>query len=217
MTQDTDQINIAPGSSVQEVKEKCLICGGIGYVINKDGSARECKCKRDTYKQGVLGRFWDVDIMTAKPIGKCQEQHLKKIQAKPNGNYIMWGQVRTGKTHFMAGLYNWYFDNVSHAVKWHREKDIKDSLQAGLIDKVPTIRDMVKTGTVGKVFIEDLGKVEISTSYAQELYEFIDEIYIRKCGLCMTTVWSLEKLLSIYGASIIRRLEDVVDDVLEFK
>jgi DNA replication protein DnaC len=206
----------------EQAKCKFNICNGSGWIsfIDSEGVERwkPCKCLIDRRKEKILGFFKDVDLFKTEPQNESQRKALETVKVNPYGSYYIFGEIRTGKTHLMAGIYNYVYDNITQKIEWYRDKDLKEffrECEMGMND-LDVITDIKEKRKV-MIFLDDLGKVELNDFVRQEFYEFIDEVYVQKCKMVLTSVFGLEELVNLYGVSVVRRIEDIVDNIIKIK
>lgn len=203
------------------LNEVCNICEGKGLVpIELDGVVRykSCKCVIERKKERVMGFFKDCRFENTTPRNEIQRKLYELMMNEPLSSYFIFGNVRTGKTHFAACLYNHIFDNFTEKILWINDRELKRSFRRAELDmnEVDIIED-IRNRNLLYLFLDDLGKVIPSDFVLQEYYRLIDEIYVHRCGLCITSIFSIKELAKIYGISITRRIEDICNYIVHLK
>jgi len=198
---------------------RCDICHDRGDIYDEEKkTVVMCKCRKEKIKEDKLGEmFKDVKLYDIKPQNESQKTALNVFKLNPLGSYYIFGDIRTGKTHFSAGLFNYTIDNVTAKLNWYKEKELKELFRESELHNEKSIAKKVKYGDLKAIFIDDLGKAVTNDFILQEMYCLIDEIYIRKRRLVITSVFPLEELVNPYGASIVRRIEDIMDAIIKVK
>lgn len=168
------------------------------------------------FKVLVLGlRFADVKLEDIAPRTSRQTEIKQILLKKPLESYFFWGELNTGKSHFLAALYNYSIDHdYLHEARFFTDRDLKRDLidfeMDRLGDRIPTFSvDFLRQGIVRQVFWDDIGKVKISEFVIQEIFSIIDEIFRRKLRLVASSNYNLTELADILGNAVVRRINDV--------
>lgn len=198
-------------------EKKCPKCGAI-IEFTKDGYryVAFCPCQLSRFKVLVLGeRFADVRLEDIKPKTSRQAEIKQILLKKPMDSYFFWGELSSGKSHFLAGLYNYavdhdYLDEVRFFTDRDLKRDLVDFEMDRLGDRIPIFTiEYLKEGRVRQVFWDDLGKVKMSEFVQQEIFSIVDEIFRRKLRLVVTSNYSLDELAEMLGNPIARRINDI--------
>ena len=198
-------------------EKKCPECGAVTF-FTKDGYNYYafCPCELKRYKVLALGeRFADVRLEDIKPKTSRQAEIKQILLKKPMDSYFFWGELSSGKSHFLAGLYNYvvdhdYLDEIRFFTDRNLKRDLVDFEMDRLGDRVPVFTiDYLREGRVRQVFWDDMGKMKMSEFVQQEIFSIVDEIFRRKLRLVVTSNYSLDELAEMLGNPIVRRINDV--------
>lgn len=194
-------------------------CDGRGFLYSeKDGNtiSRLCQCIKDKSKLKYLGeRFFKVRLATMEPRNPKQKKLRELLLLQPNDGVFLYGKGGTGKTHFLAAMYN-YMDDKHKRIKYLEDATLKDELRnAELNNDYGFVYDMVNDFDC--IFLDDLGKQAMSPFYQSALYRLFNEAYKQKRYLFITANDSLATLGSdeYWGSHVARRVEDLCQ-VVEF-
>jgi len=199
------------------IEKKCEKCGSV-IEFWKDGQCYvvSCPCQLVDYKRLVLGeRFANIRLEDIKPRTSRQAEIKCMFLKKPMDSYFLWGELNTGKSHFLASLYDYAVDHdYLHEARFFTDRELKRDLidfeMDRLGDRIPTFSvDFLRQGVVRQVFWDDIGKVKISEFVQQEIFAIVDEIFRRNLKLACTSNFSLDELGEILGNPIVRRITDI--------
>lgn len=171
------------------------------------------------YRRTMVGeRFCDIIYSEIKPRNKRQADILEYINKNPGESYYLWGDVGTGKSHIMIGL--WERDirlGGRHDTVYIIDTELRSRLLGRIKDKtvfVPISTEALQEG-IQHVFIDDLGKSKVSEYYQEQMFAIINEMYRSSIRLVMSSNYSLDELSQIYTAGTIRRIENICE-VIKF-
>jgi len=210
----TEQNQIS--NSQNPLNEACKICNGL-RAIETDTGWRQCQCVIDAYKYKRVGVLWNNNLKTYKPQTDMQKKVFDIVSVSPNESYIFMGDVGTGKTYFMASLFCKQCNILHRKIEWLSDYDLKQNfvdIEMKEIDE--GIVDRIKSGTVKHLFWDDIGKAKISDTYLQGIFQLVDTCLIVGCKLCISSCINFNKIQSIYGNSITRRIEQIMYKILDF-
>lgn len=206
--------------------KKCPECGSV-IEFWKDGYCYVvfCPCQLQRFKTLALGeRFANVRLEDIKPRTPRQADIKKFLLKKPMESYFFFGELSTGKSHFLASLYNYamdhdYLDEIRFFTDRDLKRDLIDFEMDRLGDRIPVFSiDYLKEGKIKQAFWDDIGKVKISEFVQQEIFSIVDEIYRRNLRLVAASNYTLDELAEIlgtFGSPITRRVNDICK-VIEF-
>ena len=201
-------------------EKRCEKCGAV-TLFTKDGYTYYafCPCELLKFKTLALGkRFASVKLEDIKPRNSRQAEIKRLLLKKPMGNYFFWGELSSGKSHFLAGLYNYamdhnYLDEIRFFTDRELKKDLVDFEMDRLGDRVPVFTiDYLREGRIQQVFWDDIGKVKVSEFVQQEIFSVVDEVYRRDLRLVAASNYNLDELaeiLGVFGNAIVRRINDI--------
>jgi len=172
------------------------------------------------YKKALVGPMY-CDIVWDKivPMNKRQGEIIEHINKNTGGSYLLYGKVRTGKSHLLIGLFNREIDlggrkNTTYVVEPEMRKQLTQKLYSPDTECLVDI-EQIREWWLKNIFIDDFGKSKASESYEQELYSIIDEIYRQGLRLVISSNYDLSKLSEMYDVGTIRRIEDICE-VIKF-
>lgn len=195
-------------------------CDGDGYIhFDLDGysTSKFCQCIRDKTKIKLLGeRFYNVRLETLEPRNPKQLKLKTFLTKSPErGVFIFDTKGGTGKTHFLAAMYN-HWDDKKKRIKYLEDGMLKDELRNAELNNDYTIfNDIVNSYDV--IMLDDVGKQQMSPFYRSALYRFFNEIYKQRRYIFITANDSLAALGGdeYWGYHVARRVEDLCA-VVEF-
>ncbi|MHB8654993.1 MAG: ATP-binding protein [Terriglobia bacterium] len=141
------------------------------------------------------------------------------LKSKPDGSYAFFGAPGVGKTHLLAALFR-------HAI----ETDVESHASTIYVSLSEVLRafNLVAIGEKPegngwraiqapwqparcRIFLDEFDKAAtLSTFTFARVNEFIDKLYGRgDCQLCIASNMRREELLNIWGAAVVRRLDDL--------
>jgi len=202
-------------TNLQSPLNNCKACYGMRMVETDEGWM-QCQCILDNYKYKRIGVLWQNDIKAYVPQTKEQKKVLEIVAPNYKQSYMFIGDVGTGKTYFMATLFNTVFNTISRKVEWISDYELKQNfvdvemkeIDEGIVAKI-------KRGDIKYLFWDDIGKAKISDTYLQGVFQLVDTCLIVDCKLCISSCINLEKIQEIYGNSITRRIEQIMFKILD--
>lgn len=195
------------------------VCNGLGYIIIKHEDheyARACECSRRKDKLKFLGeRFVDVKLEDIAPRNDRQTKLKELLLKQPSSRVFLYGKGGTGKTHFLAAIYNyWHAKRVP--IKYLDDSMLKDELrQAELNNDFSFVSDLVSD--YRHIVIDDVGKMAMSQFYQSALYRLFNEVYKQNRHIFVTANEPLSVFAepAHWGPHTTRRVEDVCE-IVEF-
>jgi DNA replication protein DnaC len=194
-------------------------CNGSGVIYSmKDNytNARVCECVKAGDRLKILGeRFTSIHLDAIMP-RNAKQRRLKEILAMdPSTPVFVSGDVRTGKTHFLAAMFT-HWHKKSSRVKYLDDQRLKDELRnAELNGDMSFVYDLVKDNRY--IFIDDVGKASMSDFHRSALHRFFNELYKNNRHIFITSNDSLATLgaQEYWGKAVARRVEDLCE-IVEF-
>lgn len=193
------------------------LCDGSGYIrIEKDGYefARVCRCLKVSSRRRILGEmFFEIDLYKIVQRNTKQGALKTMLLTDPRQSVFLYGPVRTGKSHFFAGIFN-YWDDRTERVKFLNSGMLKDELRMAELSKDTSyFLDLARD--YDHFFIEEVGKETMSEFHRSALFRFFDEVWKNKKHLVMTSNHSIAELAheGYWGAPVARRVEDTCEIV----
>ena len=201
-------------------------CGGTGYIpftLNGKSYVKKCYCLFRNIKLSKFGsEYIDKDLTNWKPKSKNQEGILSIIKKNPKENYFIWGEVRLGKTHLLAGIYEERFKlNDWENTKVFTEEDLLKEIEIednwGKVNRKKDLQKKIETREITSIIIDDMLKASMENlkkhtndMQKQSLYYFYENIAKWDCGLTISCNYSLKIVLDVYGAAICSRIDERV-------
>ena len=201
---DLSEIKEIAAEHITEVKERCPVCGGTGYIEwTEDGYdyAKECECltkERDKAKQdkyiansGLDGIFETYNFKTYKADDKATEVVKKAALDYVDHFKSYWwfisGNSGCGKTHITTAICGSLMlkCNRLHYMKWREDSTKLKSL----INDSRYAEEISKLKRVPVLYIDDLFKGAVTEADIKLAFEIINERY----GNRMPTLFSSER------------------------
>jgi len=211
----TEVVDNQISNSQSPLSEQCPICKGMRAIETEKGWAH-CQCVIDGYKFRRVGVLWQSDLKTYKSQTANQKKVVEAVSVIPTKSYMFVGDVGTGKTYFMASLFNTVCNTAFRKVEWTNDYSLKQNFVDVEMKEVDIgIVDKIKSGTIKHLFWDDIGKAKISDTYLQGVFQLVDTCLIVDCKLCITSCINLDKIQEIYGNSITRRIEQIMFKIFD--
>lgn len=211
-----------------KLKTNSLVCecGGTGYIpfiMNGKSYVKKCYCLFRGIKLSKFGsEYVDKGLDNWVPKNKSQIDILKIIINKPKENYFIWGNVRLGKTHLLAGIYeerfqldDWENTKVFTEEDLLKEIEIEDNW--GKVNRKKDLQKKIETREITSIIIDDVLKASMENlkkhtndMQKQSLYYFYEHIAKWNCGLTISCNYSLKVIYDVYGAAICSRIDERV-------
>lgn len=189
------------------------LCDGSGMIYLENGDyqhSKFCQCLKDRSKIKFLGeRFYKVNLADVQPRNPKQERLKALLIKSPETGVFLYGRGNTGKTHFLAAMYN-YWESKNKRLKYLEDSILKDELRnAELNNDYAFASDLVNNNDC--IFIDDVGKAAMSTFHQSALYRVFNEAYKRHKYIFITSNDTLQALGAneYWGAHVARRAEDL--------
>ena len=207
----------------------CTKCCDLGWVYDSwVRASRQCDCRRERIfaaKMRVIPpEFRYADLSTLKPDPAKHEDQagfIELIQEHPTESFLFCGKNGAGKSHFSWALYReaCFREQKSVAMptsllmeEWRRWEISKSD------DWQPQITPAKLRQTVDRycIFLDEFDKLRVSEFASEKMFEFMDAALGYQHQLICTsnmpihelrTYWSEQG--SVWGASIVRRLQDL--------
>lgn len=190
----------------------------MGMVI-KDNRAFYCQCHFRKLKEMFFGKeFVDKTLENYIPKNNLQLKAKEQLTKEPLKSYFIFGEVGTGKTHLIAGLYDKYWDlSTWHETSVWKELDLIRDLRLFELGKIQiNIFQEIRLGNIKRFFLDDIAKTKMTEFQLQELFGIFDDLYRFQCQIVITSNHNLEYLTNILGGAIVRRIDDMCE-VVELK
>lgn len=215
MTQSESPKEISPQQS-HPLFEGCPICNGTGMLEREGTYYDSCECVKIKTRKRYFGeRFHNIDLASIVPRSEKQKKLKELLLAKPATSIFLSGEIRKGKTHFLASMFV-YWHKRSGAVKYFDDASLRDELRNADLNGYPDFaRDIVRDHR--HIFLDDIGKAGMSEAYRKGLYTFVNEIYKHHRHIFITSNDPISILgrEENWGPYVTRRIEDTCE-IVEF-
>jgi DNA replication protein DnaC len=177
---------------------------------------KDCGCFRKQRTERMLGKFAGIELKAIVPRGTKQDIILKTILADSEKPRIFYGKPGTGKTHFMAGVFNHIAEKNFMEMTWYSARGLMSSLRNAELNEDGAIFYMQSIFQKCKYFfIDDIDKIKPTEFNLDMLFDFMDAVDKQKVNLYLTTNLTMQELAThftsgtnaSYGASIVRRID----------
>jgi DNA replication protein DnaC len=203
--------------SVIFCEPECKTCGDSGYIVVNNQIVKPCKCKLQKVLFLQIGELASNELQKVIPRPN-QVKAVNRMLSEPFKSYVLLGNVRTGKTFLASSLYCHIIYNYLlpyESVIWLNDVELKNILLDRTYENGSFFITKIKERIMKMIFIDDFGKAITSDIYLEQLFYFFDCILNYKTKLVLTSIMNFEKINSIYGASITRRIEDIADYIFQ--
>ena len=217
----------------QESNYKCNKCRDMLFIIQEDGTAKECECRsiriaEDKLKASGVSeefrkkRFENFDYsrsketMLAYSIAKSYSKNFDKIRVTRKNSVMFIGQVGSGKTHLAIAISNLLLDK-GIGVIYMPYRDSITNLKQSILDAENYQREINKYKNAQVLLIDDLFKGDATASDIKTMYEIINYRYFKSLPIITTSEKSVEDLIKIDEAIGSRLYEMSKNYVAEMK
>jgi len=196
----------------------CPKCKDAEWIETANGSKR-CDCLIRKIKVQKLGeKFADVDLNTCNPKNNVQKTVINTMLKNPHKSWYLHGNSGNGKTYIISGLYNLLFGYCNESV-FTTDDQLRRELMAFVKDDTytPIINsEKIRNRTVRRFYwdgINDGNREKLSDFVRDETYTLINEMYLAKGYLIITSNYPLETLSKpeMLGGQTCRRIKDMCE------
>lgn len=188
------------------------LCDGSGYIYTETEdsfTSKTCICAKIKYRLRIFGeRFAHITLGEIAPRNAAQGRLKAILEANPATPIFLSGDVRAGKTHFLAAMFG-YWHSKTRKIKYFTDQSLKAELkEAELSNDHDWALNTVENNKY--IFIDDVGKAVVSEFHRSALHSFFNEIYNRKHHVFITSNDPLAVLGApeYWGYPVARRVED---------
>lgn len=212
----------------EDVKEyNCPICRDLLYTFNDEGQAVPCKCKdrvesiEKLKKSGLEEEFKEKTFNNYRVTNKRQLEAKAKVIdycknfKETNASLIITGRPGVGKTHLaVAAMTNLISQNIG--CKYELYTTMLINLKQSVMDEANFIREMDKYKVPKVLFLDDFLKGKPTDADLKYIFEIVNERYLKKKPLIISTEMSIKQITSWDEAVASRLYQMAKGNVIEF-
>lgn len=192
---------------------KCDKCRDMLFIIQPDGTAKECECRslriaeEKLKASGVSEEFRkktfynfnyerSIEIMEAFIKAKSYSKNFEKIRVTRKNSVMFIGQVGSGKTHLAIAISNILLDK-GIGVIYMPYRDSITNLKQSITDSENFQREISKYKNAQVLLIDDLFKGAITKSDINIMYEIVNYRYFKSLPIITTSEKTIDDLIEI--------------------
>lgn len=212
----------------ENLKEyNCSICRDLLYTFNDEGQAVPCKCKdkveslEKLRKCGLEEEFKEKTFDNYKVTNRYQLEAKAKVIdycksfKETNSSLIITGRPGVGKTHLASAVMtNLISQNVG--CKYELYTTMLINLKQSVMDEANFIREMDKYKVPKVLFLDDFLKGKPTDADLKYIFEIVNERYLKKKPLIISTEMSIKQIASWDEAVASRLYQMSKGNVIEF-
>lgn len=196
-----------------ESNYKCNKCRDMLFIIQEDGTAKECKCRQIRIAEnklkvsGVSEEFRNmrfenykyensVETMKAFSTAKSYSRNFEEIRVARRNSIMLMGQVGSGKTHLGMAIANNLLDAGIGVIYMPYRSSIT-ILKQSITDEENYQREITSYKGAQVLLIDDLFKGRITESDVNIMYEIVDYRYFKNLPMIITTEKTIDQLIDI--------------------
>lgn len=204
-------------SYLEELKNlsnyKCNECRDMLFIIQEDGNAKECKCRKQRIAEeklkasGVSDEFrekrfenydYEVSVKTMEAFLKAKNYSkvFDSIRVARKNSIMFMGAVGSGKTHLAMAIANTLLDN-SIGVIYMPYRNSITILKQSITDEENYQREINLYKNAEVLLIDDLFKGRYTESDINIMYEILDYRYFKNLPVIITTEKTLDELIDV--------------------
>lgn len=217
--------NISPRDDIKEYN--CPKCRDLLYTFNEQGQAVPCECKdrvesleklrkcglEDAFKEKTFANYKATNVIQMKARDKALNycQNFKDT----NSSLIITGRPGSGKTHLGAAtMLNLISKNIG--CKYELYTTMLINLKQSVMDEANFIREMDKYKIPKVLFLDDFLKGKPTDADLKYIFEIVNERYLKKKPIIISTEKSIKELISWDEAVASRLVEMAQGNIIEF-
>lgn len=217
----------------QESNYKCNKCRDMLFIMQEDGTAKECECRPLRIAEDKLQasgvseefrkkRFENFDYsrsketMLAYSIAKSYSKDFEEIRVTRENSVMLIGQVGSGKTHLAIAISNVLLDK-GIGVIYMPYRDSITNLKQSILNAENYQREISKYKNAQVLLIDDLFKGEATPSDIKTMFEILDYRYFKNLPVIVTSEKTVDDLIKIDEAVGSRLYEMSKDYVAELQ
>lgn len=204
-------------SSEEESKSlmnyKCDKCRDMLFVIQDDGTAKECECRSlriaeeklkasgvsEEFRKKTFDNFnyeRSIEVMEAFMKAKSYSKNFEKIRVTRKNSVMFIGQVGSGKTHLAIAISNVLLDK-GIGVIYMPYRDSITNLKQSITDSENFQKEISKYKNAQVLLIDDLFKGAITKSDINIMYEIVNYRYFKSLPIITTSEKTIDDLIEI--------------------
>lgn len=212
---------------------KCDKCRDMLFIIQDDGTAKECECRSlriaeeklkasgvsEEFRKKTFDNFnyeRSIEVMEAFMKAKSYSKNFEKIRVTRKNSVMFIGQVGSGKTHLAIAISNVLLDK-GIGVIYMPYRDSITNLKQSITDSENFQREISKYKNAQVLLIDDLFKGAITKSDINIMYEIVNYRYFKNLPVIVTSEKTIDDLIEIDEAIGSRLYEMSKDYVAELQ
>ena len=192
---------------------KCNKCRDMLFIIQSDGTAKECECRSlriaeeklkasgvsEEFRKKTFENFdyeKSIEVMEAFMKAKSYSKNFEKIRVTRKNSVMFIGQVGSGKTHLAIAISNVLLDK-GIGVIYMPYRDSITNLKQSILNAENYQREINKYKNAQVLLIDDLFKGDVTASDIKTMYEIINYRYFKSLPIITTSEKSVDDLIEI--------------------
>jgi DNA replication protein DnaC len=201
------------------IDRTCRCGNGSGWISTGKNCVIICPCLLQKTKKFIVGREFNPVTLDTIVARENQKNALQALRNNRDGSFLLFGGYGRGKTHLLAGLFDWHWFQYSGLCHWFNAVTLSN-LSRDFDD--PMFDELIKRFECSpnrhRVFIDDLGRDPLSPWLRRQLYLLTDTIKRYGHSIAITTNYQLDALADdddpkMPGGAIMRRIDDMVTKI----
>lgn len=210
---------------------KCHKCRDMLFIIQDDGTAKECECRSlriaeeklkasgvsEEFRKKTFDNFnyeRSIEVMEAFMKAKSYSKNFEKIRVTCENSVMFIGQVGSGKTHLAIAISNILLEK-GIGVIYMPYRDSITNLKQSILNAENYQREISKYKNAQVLLIDDLFKGEVTPSDIKTMYEIVNYRYFKSLPIITTSEKTIDDLIKIDEAVGSRLYEMSKDYVAE--
>ena len=183
------------------------------FIIQEDGSAKECECRSlriaeeklkasgvsEEFRKKTFDNFdyeRNIETMESFLKAKSYSKNFEEIRATRKNSIMFVGQVGSGKTHLAIAISNILLDK-GIGVIYMPYRDSITNLKQSILNEENYQREINKYKNAQVLMIDDLFKGNITKSDINIIYEVLDYRYFKNLPVIITSEKTIDELIEI--------------------
>ena len=192
---------------------KCNKCRDMLFIIQDDGTAKECECRSlriaeeklkasgvsEEFRKKTFDNFnyeISTEIMESYIKAKSYFKHFDEIRHTRENSIMFVGQVGSGKTHLAIAISNLLLDK-GIGVIYMPYRDSITNLKQTIRDEENYQREINKYKNAQLLMIDDFLKGKITESDINIMYEIINYRYFKNLPVIVTSEKTVSEIIDI--------------------
>ena len=212
---------------------KCDKCRDMLFIIQDDGTAKECECRSlriaeeklkasgvsEEFRKKTFDNFnyeRSIEVMEAFMKAKSYSKNFEKIRVTRENSVMFIGQVGSGKTHLAIAISNILLEK-GIGVIYMPYRDSITNLKQSITDSENFQREISKYKNAQVLLIDDLFKGAITKSDINIMYEIVNYRYFKSLPIITTSEKTIDDLIEIdeaVGSRLYEMSKDYVAEIV---